>query len=597
MNKILKAGAIAATFGLLVSCSDNYLDVKPTTSVDLEQVTASTQAAQMAIYGMCRSMQTQYSATEYNQYNGESWINSVINDGFSQDVNVGLSQKMFNAPIYNWEQFEDDNLITTCLPWMYCYNIINQANVVLDGIDNADGPEAERNFIKAQALTFRAHCYTKLLQFYAPRWEDSQNGATKCVVLRLKSGQEPMPLESMGKTLEQIYADLDLAIQLYDESGQSRLYKWEPDKSIAQGIYTRAALIKNDWAKAQAMAHDARSGYTVMDNNTYFAGFCRDNDDFMWIQSTNESDIYYWSWGSHFACNGIYVKNWGVGSLAINLDLYNALDPNDVRRRMYITPDKINDILPAQNPGKITEEDFWNPALVDASNLLNMASGPYARKDAVDGKWGLYNVVLRYCKKYKEQYFTGSMTDMVDDEGFCCYYKTANKGDMSIGNDQFGTLVLTQLGASLKFWSICPYGVSTYPFLRASEMCIAEAEAAYMAGDYETAKKCLREINGKRITDYAGAPDGAALLEEIRLCRRIELWGEGQGFSDFKRWNIPCVRREWVSGDHTSGNFAPAYGVTVQPNEHNGWRFYLPYVESDFNNLVSPAEAGLNKSE
>lgn len=597
MNNLLyKAGAFAAVLGMMTSCAGDYLDVLPTTSIPKEEVTATTDAAKLAVYGICSSMQTQYQSTNYNQYNGESWVNTILNDGFSQDVNVGLCQAMFDASTYKWERFEDDNSIPTCIPWMYAYNIINQANVILDGIDNAEGTDADRAFIKAQALTFRAHCYVKLLQFYAPRWEDSNNGAVKCVVLRLTSGQEPMPLESMGKVLDQIYSDLDTAIELYSETNVTRNFKWEPDLSVAQGIYARAALIKNDWAKAQTMAHDARQGYTVMDNNTYFAGFCYDNSDFMWVQGSNESDIYYWSWGSHYACNGIYTKNWGVGALAINLDLYNALDPNDIRRRMYVTPDKVNAIKAVQNPGKITEEDFWDKNLVDGSNLCNMASGPYAKKDAKDGKWGLYNVVLRYCKQYKEEYFTGSLTDMVDDEGFCCYFKVGDKGDMSIGNDKFGTLVTIQLGASLKFWSVCPYGVSAYPFLRASEMCLAEAEAAYMAGDITTAQKCIREINGKRITNYAGPASGNDLLEEIRLCRRIELWGEGQGFSDFKRWNLPCVHREWVADDPTSGSFQPGYGVTVEPNEHNGWRFYLPYVESDFNDLVSPEDAGLTVS-
>lgn len=607
MKKLIyKAGAALASLGILASCSSDYLDVLPVTSIPKEEVTASTQAAKMAIYGICSSMQTQYSATTYNQYNGESWVNTVLNDGFSQDVNVGLTQKMFNAAIYNWEQFEDDNLITTCVPWMYCYNIINQANVILDGIDEAEGTAAERAFIKAQALTFRAHGYVKLLQFYAPRWEDSKDGSTLCVVLRLHSNQDPMPLSSMSDVIAQIYKDLDDAIALYDESGATREYKWEPNKSVAQGLYARAALIKHDWSVAQKMAHDARNGFTVMDNNTYFAGFCYDNSDFMWIQSLDESNIYYWSWGSHYAVNGLYVKNWGIGSMAINLDLYNALDPNDVRRKMYVTPDKVHEIKTAQNPGKITEDDFWLTSLVDGSNLCNMASGPFAKKDAKDevigtgddkvvykeGVWGLYNVVLRYCKKYKEEIFTGSLANMIDDEGFCCYFKVGSKGDMSIGNDLFGSLVTIQLGAQLKFWSICPYGVSAYPFMRASEMCLAEAEAAYMAGDEATAQSCLREINGKRITNYAGPKSGSELLEEIRLCRRIELWGEGQGFSDFKRWNIPCVRREWVPRDPTSGNFAPGYGVTVQPQEHNGWRFYLPYVESDFNELVSPEQAG-----
>ena len=61
---------------------------------------------------------------------------------------------------------------------MFYYNIINQANKVLADIDKAEGTQAERDFIKAQALTFRAHGYSKLLTYFASAGSDSNNGSS-----------------------------------------------------------------------------------------------------------------------------------------------------------------------------------------------------------------------------------------------------------------------------------------------------------------------------------------------------------------------------------------------------------------------------------
>lgn len=122
--------------------------------------------------------------------------------------------------------------------------------------------------------------------------------------------------------------------------------------------------------------------------------------------------------------------------------------------------------------------------------------------------------------------------------------------------------------------------------MRASEMCLAEAEAAYKNGDETTAKSCLEEINSKRIPGYSCTTSGDALYEEIKLTRRIELWGEGQNFTDFKRWNMPIDRRKWIANDPTSGNWLAERSAYIPTSYMNGWAFQVPKSESDYNPLI-----------
>lgn len=591
---IFKTVAAMASVGMLTACSSDYLDVRPESTVSTEEMTETVEAAALAINGLCNAMQTQYQGTAYNQYNGESYINTICNDSYSQDVQVGLGMSMWGSEIVKMgAPWDKANYVLNFLPWDYCYNLISQANSILDGIDNAAGDENRRNFIKAQALTFRAYGYTKLLMFYAPRWEDSRNGEYKCAVLRTKGGIEMVPLCTMNDVLALIYSDLDTAIELYSSCGLDREYKWQPNLSIAQGTYARAALIKHDWAKAQQMAHDARQGYSVMDNNTYLSGFCYDNNDFMWEYATDESSIYYWSWGSHFAVNGIYVNNWGEGASAIDYMLYKQLDPNDIRRQCFLTPDKVailQEYNRGWNPGKIKDEDWWNEGLVNSSHLCDLSTGPFQRVDALeDGRWGLYNVAIRYCQYYGLEVFKGNINDM-NNNGFMAYYTAGVDGDVTLSQGVKGKLSCIPFGAQFKFWSIPPYGVSTYSMMRAGEMCLAEAEAAYHNGDEATALKCLKEINNMRIPGYTCDKTGNALLDEIRLCRRIELWGEGQSWSDFKRWNLPINRVAWEAGNVNSGNWQPDFAGEIPADAHKGWRMLIPESEYEFNTAIDRNE-------
>lgn len=604
INNIFKAFALPAVAMVAVGCSSDYLDLAPETSVSASDVTATTDAAQLAVNGICRSMNCQYTALdEINQmYSGELNMGLTYNDALGPDYVTGLATATFGADWVKSSSWDNDAGYLNSMPWRYAYNIINQANGIINGIDDADGSVDDRNFVKGEALTFRAFGYLKVLMYFAPRWEDSKNGTVYVAPLRLTQGTEPCPLSTMNDILDQCYKDLDEAIECFNNSSKERTYKWMPDLSVAQGVYARIALIKNDWPTAQKMAHDARQGYQVMDNDTYLSGFYKDNRDFMWTTDEQPTTTYYWSFGAHYAANGNYTYKWNIGAGAISLDLYNQLDPNDIRRLLYLTPDKINVLPKSWNPGKITEAEFWNPFLVNGSSYVNVAYGPYSKDEAAkllkedktgkyDGKWGTYNVALRYGMYYMSQVFKGNASDVTlkddsDGSSFIAYYKSAVKGALLIGPGQYATMVCTPLGAPYKFMSEPPYGNGTYSYMRASEMALTEAEAAYHNGDEATAKSIMTEINGKRISGYVQSTSGQALLDEIRLTRRIELWGEGHNFTDFKRWNLPIVRRAWKEYDPTSGNFPANQEGTLEPSSCHGFVMMVPAVEYRYNSAI-----------
>lgn len=78
------------------------------------------------------------------------------------------------------------------------------------------------------------------------------------------------------------------------------------------------------------------------------------------------------------------------------------------------------------------------------------------------------------------------------------------------------------------------------PYMRVEEMYFIKAEAEARTGG--NAAATLTEIMKTRDASYTTNLSGDALINEIILQKRIELWGEGQTYFDIKRLNLSVTR-------------------------------------------------------
>lgn len=80
-------------------------------------------------------------------------------------------------------------------------------------------------------------------------------------------------------------------------------------------------------------------------------------------------------------------------------------------------------------------------------------------------------------------------------------------------------------------------------YIRVAEMYLIKAEAEARSGKNADAQQTLFDFVSTRDGDYVKSTStDDALINEILLQRRIELWGEGFRFYDLKRVNSPLVR-------------------------------------------------------
>lgn len=496
----------------LGACSENYLDTE-SNNAEKRLILSNTSNIAMAVNGLSKMMSTQYLKTQ--GMNGEGTIltqygNLHGNDFQKCDFTLWLQMT-------NLDFVENSTSIYDYYPWYYYYKILGNANAIISNVDAATGPDNEKRFLKAQALTFRAYCFFRLSQLYSKRWADSNNGASRGVVLRLDESTGNMAISTLAETYARIYQDLDDALALYAESKLNRDgdENYAVNADVAHAIYARAALTREDWATAASHAASARANYTLMNNAQYVdGGFNAPNKEWIWsVYSNAQETLHYFQFfafqGSN--SNAAAARNYPC---AISKELYDSIPTTDVRRAMFLNPDTMT---------------------------FNTSSG-------LAGKW-----MTAYAKRvYKKKLYSTSR--------IYAYMQ-------------------------FKMQAVSNPGVGEIPLFRAAEMYLTEAEANCHLGKEAEAQALLVALNktSGRDTAYTCTKTGDELLAEVRRYRRIELWGEGFDWFDYKRWNLPIVRRTFADG----GSFHSAFAVTIKPNEKNNWTWVIPSRETDYNKLIT----------
>ncbi|WP_110830408.1 RagB/SusD family nutrient uptake outer membrane protein [Pedobacter nutrimenti] len=114
-----------------------------------------------------------------------------------------------------------------------------------------------------------------------------------------------------------------------------------------------------------------------------------------------------------------------------------------------------------------------------------------------------------------------------------------------------------------------------YIYIRSSSLYYIEAEALARLGNEAQARQILFDITFTRDKAYQlSLNSGQALLDEIYLQKRIELWGEGYAWFDMKRLGI-ALERDYTNSNHTFGKFnLPA----------NSPKFRFQFPDKEINN-------------
>ncbi len=330
MKKYIYKSIFILSLIAMVSCGDDFLDTLPTQEISSASITATTGNLMLGVNGIHRSLYVRYDSQGEGGVGGIMITMDVMGEDF---VHTSAGNGWYNAE-YQWNMHTNDQGARTRYPYRVYYQIIRNANVIINGADGAEGPQAIKNMAKGQALVYRAFCHFQLVQMYGSRYVAGQQNSQLGVPILLIDTNDPQPRSTVEEVYAQIHADLDEAIQLLQ--GYQRPNKSHLDQSVARGLKARVALVQGNYTMAITNAQMARQGYPLMTNNEYLSGF-------------NSYTNGEWMWGSHivedqttfFANFGAYVSrnfnstNIRTNPKAIFSVLYDQLPETDIRRALW----------------------------------------------------------------------------------------------------------------------------------------------------------------------------------------------------------------------------------------------------------------------
>lgn len=197
--------------------------------------------------------------------------------------------------------------------WRQYYNFLGPINLIISDISTAKGDnENLRNYVKGEALVWRAYTYFKLLQYYAP-YKDNNYGIPVYLTPQMEIGTTMPSRETQQTVFGQIFADCNAAFDLMEQTLTNEWnFIWRKDfiHAMLASVYTWKAMSgaaePSDWEdagkhateamKGRSLTHSAETLKRVFDCSTATYTVDLTNDEFfvriMDGEYTNVCDLY-----------------------------------------------------------------------------------------------------------------------------------------------------------------------------------------------------------------------------------------------------------------------------------------------------------------
>jgi hypothetical protein len=359
---------------VFASCKKSFLDTYSTTAVPAVAATATTQNGYAALNGIHRIMYTQYD----QQGEAGEGSNNIFRDLMGEDIVYPLANG--STGLIGWMQWVNHrNVNATDLRYVYrfYYRLISNANVLINGIDGAVGPDADKKIIKGQALAYRAWAHFQLVQLWGKRYDAATKPNTQLgVPLLLTNTLEGQARATVEDVYTQVNKDLNDAEALlagYVRGGTSP--KSNFNVNVIQGIRARVALAQQNWDVAATNAINARNGFALMTNADVLSGFNNTaNSEWIWgTKQISDHNTFFYSYFAYISCNfnSTVIR---TQPRAINATLWEAIPATDIRKQLW---DKTGATVPVPPGG--ARVPYQNKKFLAFSSDLSIGDVPYMR--------------------------------------------------------------------------------------------------------------------------------------------------------------------------------------------------------------------------
>jgi len=513
---------------IAASCSEEFLETSPTNSVSPSNALSTPTNMMVALNGVHRTMYQQSDLDAYN-YAGEGYILPMLEFPASDALHTTTGNGWFRTNL-QWIRHTNPSSDDIAWVWYHYYHIIGSVNAIINASAGMT-EDALLSNVLGQAKAYRAWAHFRLVQLFAKNYMHGNPASDLGIPIMLSTDApyEGLPRATVKEVYTQIVKDIEESIKHFEKASAS------PNKShisakVASGIAARVYLVTGEWAKAAAAAKTARTGYNLMNETEYKSGFnTNSGTEWMWGgRLVSDQTTYFYAWFYYIGTNFNGSQNRSNPKI-INKKLFDLIPSTDYRKSMWLEKAP-NEVLGQKNdPNYPVAADFT------------------AAAKAIEAKYGMISSF------YLHPYMS---------------VKFLNKAAGSIDPDD----VL---------------------YMRVSEMYLIEAEALARAGGQDAAAaKTLFDLVSKRDAAYVqSTKTGQDLIEEIKIQRRIELWGEGHRWFDMLRYDEALDR----TGTGASESLYQKGFSQAKPSENVNWVFQIPQNEIDANPQIGTANQNPSK--
>ncbi|KJD31490.1 hypothetical protein PK35_13825 [Tamlana nanhaiensis] len=329
-NNIIKTKILLLFMAVMLSfsCSEEFLDEpKNTRGVTSDVVFSDRSIVESYITGILRNFRSQYTTVDTGGLYALYFARTVKGNDIIQAA--------------NWYRFDyghenrEPNFRRTIFNWDYNYDQINQANVLIKGVQESDLDDVSKKEFIAVGKVLRAFHYFQLALEFAPNYNNDRSIARLPIYTEPATGaSEGNPASPLSDVYNLILADLKEAISDLDEN---RLGKSYINKSVANGILARVlSVTQDDWtgmATAAKAAYGGGDASAAVTSTNWGSGFDDMTDpDWIWAmyQDGNETNFYYAA--PHVMIDHLVLS---YAATYINPNFVDEFSDTDVRKLFF----------------------------------------------------------------------------------------------------------------------------------------------------------------------------------------------------------------------------------------------------------------------
>ncbi|HEY8388458.1 MAG TPA: RagB/SusD family nutrient uptake outer membrane protein [Parasegetibacter sp.] len=272
--------------------------------------------------------------------------------------------------------------------WAKFYKLLLGVNVVIQSLDDAAGPQEQKDQFKGEAYVLRAFYHFMLVNFYSRPYNDSTTTPDKImgVPIRVDANLSDsfMTRSSVKEVYDQIASDLDMGIELLERKKKfSSVFRIS--HIAAHLLASRVHLYMENWDKAVYHADKVLAVHPqLMDYNSKIGVPVTMEDGL--VGPTNVESI--WCYGN---ARERYPEGYGF-TYDVSADLVQTFEPDDLRRSIaiYEIPDFLKPYvaIPVSQQKQLGDYNSGNKSITNSwrssEAYLNRAEA-YIQKYRISG--------------------------------------------------------------------------------------------------------------------------------------------------------------------------------------------------------------------